>query len=274
MIKKLYPFGKAKAFNITYDDGVWQDVRFVELLNKYGIKGTFNLNSQLMAEEFEWTHPNGFAVKRMPKDKVVKLYENHEVASHTLTHPYMHDMSENEILHQMGLDRYNLEQLFGREVKGFAVPFSYYSNLIADCAQHIGFEYARKSDESLSYTPSEDYYHWQTGIFHLNPQFAQFAENFFRIDEELALLQIVGHSYDLDAEDMWEVIENLLGRIADDEDIVSMTNIEIVRYLKAIRAADITADYIKNNSDTEIWFAVDGKTISVKAGETIFLQML
>ena len=52
MIKKLYPNGKSKAFNITYDDGVVQDIRFVQLLNKYNIKGTFNLNSQLMAEEF------------------------------------------------------------------------------------------------------------------------------------------------------------------------------------------------------------------------------
>ena len=45
MIKKRYPNGKAKAFNITYDDGVLQDVRFVELMNQYGLKCTFNLNS-------------------------------------------------------------------------------------------------------------------------------------------------------------------------------------------------------------------------------------
>ena len=55
---KLYPGGKKKAFNITYDDGVLQDERFVALLNKYGIKGTFNLNSQLMREEFSWVHPS------------------------------------------------------------------------------------------------------------------------------------------------------------------------------------------------------------------------
>ena len=48
MVKKLYPYGKKKAFNVTYDDGVLQDIRFVELLNKYGLKGTFNLNSGLM----------------------------------------------------------------------------------------------------------------------------------------------------------------------------------------------------------------------------------
>ena len=44
-MRKLYPGGKRKAFNITYDDGVLQDVRFVQLLNRYGLKGTFNLNS-------------------------------------------------------------------------------------------------------------------------------------------------------------------------------------------------------------------------------------
>ena len=36
-MKILYPGGKKKAFNITYDDGVLQDVRFVAMLNKYGI---------------------------------------------------------------------------------------------------------------------------------------------------------------------------------------------------------------------------------------------
>ena len=45
MIRKLYPNGKPKAFNVTYDDGILQDLSLVELLNKYNLKGTFNLNS-------------------------------------------------------------------------------------------------------------------------------------------------------------------------------------------------------------------------------------
>ena len=47
MVRKLYPYGKKKAFNVTYDDGVLQDIRFVELLNQYGLKGTFNLKIRL-----------------------------------------------------------------------------------------------------------------------------------------------------------------------------------------------------------------------------------
>ena len=41
-IEKRYPEGKTKAFNITYDDGVTQDVAVIAMLNPYGIKGTFN----------------------------------------------------------------------------------------------------------------------------------------------------------------------------------------------------------------------------------------
>ncbi|MBQ7283544.1 MAG: polysaccharide deacetylase family protein [Oscillospiraceae bacterium] len=270
-IKKLYPNGKKKAFNITYDDGVWQDVRFVQLLDKYDIKGTFNLNSQLMAREFQWIHPNGMTVKRLSPQKAVQLYKNHEVASHTLTHPYMHDMSREEILYQLGQDKYNLEQLFGRKVAGFAVPFDFYSNLISDCAKECGFEYARCSEERYSYTPPKDYWWWAAGAYHINPTMWQFAENFFETDEELALCQIVGHSYDLDAENMWAKMENLLKRVGESEDVVSMTNLELVRYLKAMDKAETYADCIVNHSDTELWFEADGKTVAVGAWQTLQL---
>ena len=46
----LWPGGKRKAFTISYDDGVTQDIRLIELLNKYQIKGTFNLNSGLLGQ--------------------------------------------------------------------------------------------------------------------------------------------------------------------------------------------------------------------------------
>ena len=113
-MEKRYPGGKKKAFNITYDDGILQDVRFVELLNRYGIKGTFNLNSQLMEEEFAWTHPNGMEVRRLSPRQARHLYDGHEVASHSLTHPYMDHLPPEELYRQLKTDKENLERLFGR----------------------------------------------------------------------------------------------------------------------------------------------------------------
>ena len=45
-----YPEGRAKAVTFSYDDGVVQDKRLAEIFNKYGIKATFNFNSQKMKE--------------------------------------------------------------------------------------------------------------------------------------------------------------------------------------------------------------------------------
>ena len=87
MITRLYPNGKRKAFVLTYDDGVLQDVRLVLMLNKYGLKGTFNLNSLLMEREFVWHHEKIGPVRRLPNAIAAHLYEGHEVASHSCTHP-------------------------------------------------------------------------------------------------------------------------------------------------------------------------------------------
>lgn len=37
--------GKSKVITLSYDDGVVQDIRLIDIMNKYGLKGTFNLSS-------------------------------------------------------------------------------------------------------------------------------------------------------------------------------------------------------------------------------------
>ena len=267
MIRLLYPQGKRKAFNITYDDGILQDIRFVELLNKYGIKGTFNLNSKLMEEEFEWIHPCGMTIKRLSPKAAVELYKDHEIASHTLTHPDFANLTEEQIMYELAEDKKKLEEWFGCEVKGFGVPFDYFDEVAADCVKRCGFKYARNSEESYSYSPWEDYFQWRAGTYHVMPGFTDFVEGFFHTDEELALCQIVGHSYDLDTENMWEQMEDILRRVAADEQILTMTHGKIVEYLQAMQSADMTEEGIVNSSGQELWFEIDGEVISVKAGE-------
>ena len=229
---KLYPGGKKKAFNITYDDGVLQDERFVALLNQYGLKGTFNLNSQLMQEQFSWTHPCGMQVTRLSPEQAKHLYDGHEVASHTLTHPYMQELPDEELYRQLKSDKEALEQLFGRAVTGFAVPFDYYDDRIADCAKACGFAYARKSEFTGNFTPCVDAYHWKTGIYHISPDLTDFVSAFLITDQELAVCQIVGHSYDLDAENLWETMERICAAVSRQDDIWFCTNGELVDFLR------------------------------------------
>lgn len=271
-VRRLYPGGKDRAFNITYDDGVTQDIRFVERMNRYGLKGTFNLNSDLMRSGFSWIHPNGMEVKRLDVDTARWLYRGHEIASHTRTHPYLFDLHGEALKSQLLEDKQNLEALFGVDIRGFAVPFDYYSPEIAQCARECGFEYARMSEFSHTYAPCRDWYFWKTGFYHIEPGLTDYVDGFFETEEELAVCQIVGHSYDLDAENLWGTMERILERVSRDRRIWSCTNLELVRYLKAMDRALITEERIHNPTEILLWFRVRDDIILLDPGESIVLK--
>ena len=87
---------------------------------------------------------------------------------------------------------------------------------MARAARDCGFAYARISEMSRSYDPPEDLYHWRPGIFHLDGAVDQFVDGFLETDTELAICQIVGHSYDLDGEHLPPCIPGK-GRSVHDE---------------------------------------------------------
>ena len=271
MIRKLYPGGKARAFNISYDDGVVQDIRFVKLLNRYGLKGTFNLNYGLMRRNFTWEHECGMTIHRIPEDQVVAVYEGHEIASHSYSHPYFDHASETEILKELGADQFFLERLFGGKVAGYATPFYYYSDLMADCVRHCGFEYARISEESNDYSVPADFYRWRGSKFHWDDDLEDFVRGFLKSDRELALCQLVGHSYDLDVLELWDRMERICTWIRDNGDVWPATHLELVRYLRAMDCARISDREISNDSNAVLWFAVDGTTVKLQPGEKITL---
>ena len=272
MVAKLFPGGKAKAFNISYDDGVVQDIRFVELLNRYGLKGTFNLNYGLMRRQFTWQHECGMTVRRIPEDQVVSVYEGHEIASHSYSHPYFDNAPEYEILRELGADKFFLEKHFSREVAGYATPFYYYSDLMADCVRHCGFEYARISEESNDYSIPEDFFRWRGSKFHWEEDLVDFVQGFLDTGKELALCQLVGHSYDLDVMDLWDTMEELCRRVSENKSVWAAAHIEIVRYLRNMARAKITDREILNESSGELWFLIDGSTICLRPGEKISIN--
>ena len=65
-----YPGGKHKALTMSYDDGRVHDRRLIEIFNRYGIKGTFHLNSGLFQR---MDGKDG----RVQPDEVKELYKGH-----------------------------------------------------------------------------------------------------------------------------------------------------------------------------------------------------
>ena len=115
--------GKCKAVTFSYDDGVSQDVRLIALLDKYGLKATFNLNSGMFGACCNLTVKGETVTHNLlSAEEAKKLYVGHEVAVHTLTHPNLTTLPDQEVIRQVKNDRENLSKLFGYEVYGMAYP--------------------------------------------------------------------------------------------------------------------------------------------------------
>ena len=90
--------GKMKAVTFSYDDGVTQDIRLIDLFNKYSLKATFNINSEKLGLQEILDVGGGVQVNhfKVAAQDVKSVYEGHEVAVHTLTHPNLTQLEEAE----------------------------------------------------------------------------------------------------------------------------------------------------------------------------------
>ena len=115
--------GKKKALTFSFDDGVAQDLRVIEILDKYSLKATFNLNSARLGRKGTLER-NGRVVdfSMISCDSVKSAYKSHEVAAHTLTHMMLPSLDDSNVIWQVEEDRRRLSELVGYEVLGMAYP--------------------------------------------------------------------------------------------------------------------------------------------------------
>jgi len=270
-IEYLFPGGVKKVFTLSYDDGVKQDKRLVSTFNRNRIKATFNLNSGIQSEENTWIN-KGIIISRLNKEDVLNLYNGHEVAVHSLTHPPLENLSRETIVEEIFEDRKNLEKIFGYPVRGMAYPFGSYNKQIFEILDVLGIEYSRTVDEHDKFMLPENYLEWNPTCHHNNPKLMQLAKDFVENQfNTLSLFYVWGHSYEFDVDNNWELIEEFSEFMANRKDIWYATNIEIVDYVKALKNLKVSADssLVYNLSSFNLWISVNEKPIVVKAGEVI-----
>lgn len=226
--------GKKKAVTFSYDDGVTQDRRLVKLLDAYGLKATFNLNSDLLGQKNE-LQVNGTTVShnKVAPEEVRELYRGHEVAVHTLTHPYLTTLPEEEIIRQVEDDRLALERLTGREVRGMAYPCGGVNNddRVADVIRrHTGVRFARTITSTYSFDLQDNLYRFNPTVYHMEPEkMMELGRRFLELEpEKPQLYYIWGHSYELDVGDGWTMLENFCRLISGREDIFYGTNTQVL----------------------------------------------
>lgn len=226
---------KSKAITFSYDDGVTQDIRLIELLNKYNLKCTFNLNSELLGKKGVLIRQNQqISHYKIHKDDVKYIYGEHEIAVHTLTHPNLTQLNDAEIIHQVEQDRLNLSELAGYEVIGMAYPCGGVNNddRVAEILKtSTGVKYSRTITCNSSFDLQNNLYRFNPTAFHLDfDNLMKLSEDFINLNSDKPqIFYIWGHSYEMDYyPDYWMKLEEFFKLIANKNDIFYGTNKEIL----------------------------------------------
>jgi len=257
---------KLKAVTFSYDDGVEQDKRLIQLLDRYGLKCTFNLNSghlgmkgSIVRNIFGAT--NTVSYNKIPIDEIKQVYINHEVASHTVNHPTLRDLTDDKIVAEVLEDAAALEKITGKKVCGLAYPNGYGPADPVVFKKLTGQEYVpsegdklflknehrvsdliRKNTE-LYYgrtTKSTYSFDLQENLLEFNPTVAHreteermdLAKRFVELEaDKPQIYYIWGHSYEFDvSEKAWEDFERLCEFIAGHDNVFYGTNNEVFKH--------------------------------------------
>ena len=233
---------KRKAITFSYDDGVQQDKRLIAILDKYGLKCTFNLNSGRPGDKMAYERTVFNVTKTLqhhniPQDEIKEVYKNHEVAAHSAHHPILTTLSDREILLEMGEDAKCLEKIVGKKVNGFAYPgglCEYYNQRVKNIIKNnTQLYYGRTARSCYSFDLPTDLMIFHPTVSHREVQAREeLARKFLDLNpDKPQLFYIWGHSYELDAsEQAWREFEGFCQMLSGREDIFYGTNDEVFQY--------------------------------------------
>lgn len=273
----LFPNGKRKALTFSYDDGRLHDRRLVEIMNRCGAKGTFNVNSGRLGK-VRTIEIDGREVddSTITTEEISRLYEGHEVATHAAEHIAVTDCGSTA-LYQILEDRRVLESLVPYMVKGHAYPFGIYDKESFSMLKAAGIRYARTVASTGNFELPENFLEWHPTCHHEDPNLMELARKFCEQDAPYGqpqLFYVWGHSFEFDRKNNWEIIENLLSYLSGYADIIWMaTNGEIVDYVTAYKNLVFSADGTKvyNPSLQTVWMESEGKSCQIASGQTVTL---
>ena len=219
MLKKYLVF--------SIDDGTIYDKDVISLFNKYGIRGTFNINSNLA--NYTWYYNDSVPITRLDFMSNYELYKNHEVASHTLDHIHLTSVDRKEIIRQVNGDLTYLKWLFKRnEISSFAMPFSdnneWVNNIIKE---HTNVSNIRVSEIDESFNPPSDRYFIKITSLDINRALELFPK-FLKSRKKISVFIYAGHSYDFYLNNTFTKLEEFLKLIKAHKEIEVITMKELV----------------------------------------------
>ncbi len=269
-----FPGGRDKCLTLSYDDGVTQDARMIELMKQYGIAGTFNINSGKYGARGIYAH-------RMPLEECREVYLNNplvEIATHSVNHPSIGVIPTAQAMGEIIDDRANIERDFSVLCRGHAYPHGSFTPELKEILRLAGIAYARTTKSTLAFDIPADWLELPATCHHKNPRLMELAEKFLtdEITRSPYLFYLWGHTYEFDKDDNWYIIEEFFQTVGRREDIWYATNIQVYDYVQAYKQLIFSADgnMAYNPTATDLWVKAGKNVLKIPSGESVNLLNL
>ena len=207
-----------KSFVFAIDDGTVFDKKTVAIFNKYGIKATFNLNSGL--QDFVW-HKDWLEVQRLKLEENKAIYDGHEVASHSLTHPFLTSLSDEDVYREVGEDIDNLRNIFHREIESFSFPFDGFDERTIGIIKSLGITHIILPAIDDSFRFPIDTCHIKVTSWNIDDALDKVRR--FIEDDQAELFVYLSHSYDYEFDGSYDKLEELCRIVSERKDIRIVT---------------------------------------------------
>ncbi len=262
-----WPDGRQGAVTSSWDDGTAGDRRLVDILNRNGLKGTFNLNSGRLFRPPDAPPPRRAAIAA---EEVATLYRGHEVACHSATHPSLDRLPPEAVRAEIVADRRALESLVGYPVKGLALPFGSHTPAVLHMLRACGIVYARPTGAVAHFGPPPDFMEW-TPTCHHKANLAERWSAFRAQTRPDKLFYLWGHSYEFDDDRNWELIEQFAAEAGAEPGLWHATNGQIYDYISAWRALHVSVEMtaFRNAGCVPLWFRVNRELHGLAPGAVL-----
>lgn len=263
----LYPKFKRKAFTFSYDDGIIHDKTMIEIFNKYDVKATFNLNYAKSKEIKYRLNKDGKEIdcSYLDLDKDFHIYDGFEIASHSFTHPHMENIDNAKQKEEMLKNKEALEKLFNKKIDAFCYPYGTYNEDTIKLEKELGITYSRTTRSTYDFYLPYNFLMWNPTIHHRDKKIFDVINRFKNDDRELSLLYIWGHSYEFAIDDNFYLLEDIIKKINEDKEAISLSNGEIYDYVNDAAMLYYRDNRFVNPSKSDIYVEVNNQKLLVKS---------
>jgi len=253
-----WPDGKRFACSFSWDDGRVADRRVVEIHDRYGIKGTFHLNSGSLDTEGTVT-----------RAELPELFAAHEVSLHSVHHPFPTRIPASAWLRDVLENKEDLEAVMNAPVRSASWPFGDFDGESIQALRLCGVECCRStvSHGTLRIPSEEEWLRFPTTC-HFSTKTAELWRSLTAKPGRTGWFSVWSHSFEIEDRNEWDALEALCAALGDDGEVWPATVIEVFDYVTAWRRLRWSVDHTRvwNPSALTVWAEVGGTCAGLAPG--------